>query len=811
MPRTTSPEPGAADNDHEAEATPSSPSVLSCTSPLHHAVATPSKRSLGTHSGSGATSDSTRDVLPSDRSFASGGTVSEQPSRPQDAHADHHACGGHAESIRGDCLLQDAPRSPKQTTLRGGATGQSPPWKTRLEELLLQVPDENDKDKHRVPRLEMKDVEVQAGSSEAHGKLSQDAEVQAAVTAVLPEEQPYRPPPTAAPTAAKDEVGTCDLEEVRAASEASRGRPRSRPPPVIKRPPSRAASAGAPSALPDWKGPLPPAEWRPERIINWQPVRQASRFDGSVWQRVHDTLALAPAGLPEETLQTSFMRKGNGGTMRRTRSASQLPTSRCLSQAQALAADLAHAQLQRLGISNVAQLHWVVGKKQQGGCGNEELSQEVLETLLNLLRAGAAEEQTLLEASAQSGPMAAPSEAFLQELYQAGPPPQLRLHTETALKMVRFKDRSRAMLADIAMGALAARGVLQSRAVPILLQGVLLLGNYVNGHSKALGNAVCITLDSLPKLAHTRCLVQGADNRGPVTGAETALQLLVRELASSRPSFLEQLTLDLEACKPARHLDRQALGNTLQELLEDVKTVDMLLGAAAEGVDLPSALERGRLDAFLQFARPTLATVEEQLRELDATTETLRVWFAEPHGVPLCSMMQSLASLHEGLPAVSVPRQALSLPQLGSVSVRRPSVAARHSGSTGVRSQSAPPQHRAKGDALLRVSTEDAAQRRASSAPPPGTGKVNERSPSAWQPNRARRKSLPPKCGSAQSLERKCSYETLPSTPKRRAPSGKPPPSPSHAFSVRQELPAGQPSVPRTPRKSPSSSASAVP
>eukprot|EP00971_Amphidinium_carterae_P154353 3060885-Amphidinium_carterae.1 len=30
------------------------------------------------------------------------------------------------------------------------------------------------------------------------------------------EEQPYRPPPTAAPTAAKDEVGTCDLEEVNA-------------------------------------------------------------------------------------------------------------------------------------------------------------------------------------------------------------------------------------------------------------------------------------------------------------------------------------------------------------------------------------------------------------------------------------------------------------------------------------------------------------------------------------------------------------------------------------------------------------------
>ena len=73
----------------------------------------------------------------------------------------------------------------------------------------------------------------------------------------------------------------------------------------------------------------------------------------------------------------------------------------------------------------------------------------------------------------------------------------------------------------------AAWSIIDSRAVPILLEGILLLGppvscakddwiktfgealcrgNSVNASSKNLGGAVGVTLDSLTKLAHTRCL-----------------------------------------------------------------------------------------------------------------------------------------------------------------------------------------------------------------------------------------------------------------------------------------------------------------
>ena len=60
------------------------------------------------------------------------------------------------------------------------------------------------------------------------------------------------------------------------------------------------------------------------------------------------------------------------------------------------------------------------------------------------------------------------------------------------------------MRLDLALTA--AWTIIDSKAMPILLEGILLLGNSVNASSKNLGGAVGVTLESLTKLAHTRCL-----------------------------------------------------------------------------------------------------------------------------------------------------------------------------------------------------------------------------------------------------------------------------------------------------------------
>eukprot|EP00403_Amphidinium_massartii_P023629 CAMPEP_0178391686 /NCGR_PEP_ID=MMETSP0689_2-20121128/11292_1 /TAXON_ID=160604 /ORGANISM="Amphidinium massartii, Strain CS-259" /LENGTH=666 /DNA_ID=CAMNT_0020012239 /DNA_START=395 /DNA_END=2399 /DNA_ORIENTATION=- len=641
-------------------------------------------------------SDSTQEASPSDRSVCTCGTksvstCSEGPSVSGASRSGSGTGRAHNTDRRGlsnsDSPRQNHPasaagiRSSPSATLRGGgAAGSSPPWKTRLEELLLEVPRERSRLTHSTSAAPVqKEVEVQTPShndcvatvAEAR-RCVQDAQVQTVLENIAKEEE------TESQASAKSSGDACSeqqpppqdavtlVSEGASASDVSRGRPRSRPPPPVKRPPSRAASLGANRGVPDWTGLKPGPEWRPERVVNWQPIRQVARFEGSVWQQVMEGAKLGPATLSEQTLQSSFMRKGsNGNSMRRSRSASQLPAARCLSQNQALAADLAHAQLQRLGVSAASQLEWVLGSSGDGATAGgadtveEELSQDVLETLMNLLRAATVEEDALLEAfGSPAGATLAPSEGFLKQLFKVGPLPLLRARVEMALGMARFKERLHSLATDADLGINSSRRILNSRALPILLHGVLELGNYVNGHSKALGNAVCVTLESLPKLAHTRCLSGGDGGGGRLRssgGAETALQLLVRQLIVSRPSFLDQLLLDLELCKRAKDLDRKALGQALQDMKEEIQGIEAFLGAISDQneADVPVALRKGRVQAFLGSACPALTAVEEQFRDLDANAEKLGRWLAETPGMPLSTMMSHLAALCDGLPQAS--------------------------------------------------------------------------------------------------------------------------------------------------------------
>ena len=66
-----------------------------------------------------------------------------------------------------------------------------------------------------------------------------------------------------------------------------------------------------------------------------------------------------------------------------------------------------------------------------------------------------------------------------------------------------------------------------SRQTVSFVEGVLLLGNYVNAASRSLGGAVGVALDSLAKLAHTQCL-PGRQPLGLGEEPRNALHLLVR-------------------------------------------------------------------------------------------------------------------------------------------------------------------------------------------------------------------------------------------------------------------------------------------
>lgn len=72
--------------------------------------------------------------------------------------------------------------------------------------------------------------------------------------------------------------------------------------------------------------------------------------------------------------------------------------------------------------------------------------------------------------------------------------------------MARFKAKAKDLETGLDLALTAAWTIIDSKALPILLEGILLLGNSVNASSKNLGGAVGVTLESLTKLAHTRCL-----------------------------------------------------------------------------------------------------------------------------------------------------------------------------------------------------------------------------------------------------------------------------------------------------------------
>mmetsp|Transcript_82510 Transcript_82510/g.145624 ORF Transcript_82510/g.145624 Transcript_82510/m.145624 type:complete len:966 (-) Transcript_82510:569-3466(-) len=395
-------------------------------------------------------------------------------------------------------------------------------------------------------------------------------------------------------------------------------------------------------ALPSWLGPKPPEDWKAERVVNWQPIRNFSRWQGSVWNKVHEEMTKEGLeGLAPEDLARTF---GSHGDKSRTRprQPSRQPSrsARQLPPKLALTADLLHARLLRAGIHGPEQIKWF-----NAGEEGQELSLDVLEALSGLLSLGGN-----LQGLEENLP---PAEDFLFRTLQAGGP-GMSARVSLALEMAKFKEESDLLEQRLELSLSAIRAVLDSRAMPQLLQGVLVLGNFVNSSSKSLGGAVGVSLESLAKLAHTRCL----ETRGKPQ--ENALYFLLCKLQAKLPGLAEALAKDLDACLQVEDMDMKALAMALQSFqnlllkLEESETVK-------EAVAVP-AFTPARLSDFCDNAKPKIAGLTRLLAELGSATAELQQYFAEPHGTSLQEMLRNLADLRRAMPSKRLQCRASPFP-----------------------------------------------------------------------------------------------------------------------------------------------------
>lgn len=418
-----------------------------------------------------------------------------------------------------------------------------------------------------------------------------------------------------------------------------------------------------PDALPRWSGPVPEPGWKSERLVNWQPVRALDRFEGSVWQRIHDGMRDGALPLSERILRFAFARADDCTQVRKNVKISGDAVARRLPGKQALSVDLLHANLSRAGIHSPSQLSWAIGVQREASelvvDSQEELSDDVLESVLCLLRLASGKEECLCEAPLEgrgghdrASTKLAPAEAFLQELLRSlGPAIRLVPKLEMALDVARFDTEAANLEEQMRIGLSTVSKVLKSVALPSLLEGALLLGNYVNANNKALGGVVCVTLDSLPKLAHTRCVPSDASEG---VGYQNALDLLVWHFQRKEPDFLDMLSSDLEECKKSGDLDQKVIADAIGGLEKRISSIAEVVRKNTNQVDeaysRPEALSPDRLNKFLVKARPNLQALQLQFEELDKATCDLRKYFAEPASSNFTDMMQSLTALYEALP-----------------------------------------------------------------------------------------------------------------------------------------------------------------
>lgn len=435
--------------------------------------------------------------------------------------------------------------------------------------------------------------------------------------------------------------------------------------------------------------------------MNWQPIRQPKRWEGSVWQQVYEGMQHRgdEAQLPDAEWTNAFMRRCETMEAATTsqgdhsvnpaaspKAAQKPQPPRILQGKAAFNADLRFAQLSRLGFDTVTRLSWAVVYSPTRASGidcagssvaseESEVPEEALEALLGLLHCADGYEDLFVTVQEGHGgtspasptpvPMPPSEELLSQMLVQTGRLRGLQSWVADALCVERMPEEICGVERRARASVEAVRAVMASRALPQLLEGVLLLGNYVNSSTQSLGGAVAVTLDSLAKLAHTRCLqsdsVTDRVNSSPSCRSaqpSNALSLLAGQLQEKYGcTFLETLITELENCSSVRDVDPKAIQVAVRDVLAQVQSLESRIATSDCG-ETPPSLGTTRLQSFLANLRPQIEALESLAAEFVAVTAGCRKHFAEPNTCTLPEMLANLTSLLEPLRAARLPSVA---------------------------------------------------------------------------------------------------------------------------------------------------------
>jgi hypothetical protein len=421
-------------------------------------------------------------------------------------------------------------------------------------------------------------------------------------------------------------------------------------------------------------------------------------LQGSVWEDVHRQLEWEEGNhqvkVDSPRLRAAFMQETEQEGGESSEQTKRPAAVRCTLLQKPLSAEILHANLVRQGFSTTKKLVWAIGHKAKEEASQKaddlraddqpteedvrssedsedsdiedvyetvavELHQNALDTLSNLyILCDEGCERQLLSNDSGSGSskvVLAPVEELLRDMIlQGGSLEILQSRAEALLYMSGFPAEAHDLEAEFRVGIAAAEAVVKSTTMPKFLGCVLLIGNYVNSNSNALGGALGVTLDSLAKLANTRCLQPGIQRQssngfGPGR-AETALSQVIRKLDEAQgPFFLPTLVSELQSCRGSKAVDVVAMQASVVKLTSHIATLEKLV--ATTGSHEPPHLQPRRLANFLSKAKPQMETLQRLANDLEFAIDRLRAYFAEPPTQSFKNMMDNLNMFIDKLPA----------------------------------------------------------------------------------------------------------------------------------------------------------------
>jgi len=325
--------------------------------------------------------------------------------------------------------------------------------------------------------------------------------------------------------------------------------------------------------------------------------------------------------------------------------------SRSHEEASPRAEEVPEAQPQVAGQPPVKERHGGSGDSTSSGAAStasvdsnrsctRESEIETQDSLLTLLSSlclaeDAHREHSRIAGASPAFPFAAPEHLIQQLLTQVGPAEILGSRMEAALSIVCFPREVDELEAAMCSSLQAAGIVLKSKALPVLFEGILQLGNELEP-SIAPGPVFGMTLESVLKLAQT-----------------DAFSFLVPHLQKTqRPAWLSQLTCDLEHCREASDLESRLASAGVIDFAAQVGVLEGRLQSLESLCGTVTAASApARLERFLAHALPRVASLRSLEEDLQSATAAMRSYFAEPPSSTRASILRSLSSLLDLLPA----------------------------------------------------------------------------------------------------------------------------------------------------------------